>query len=117
MSFDKKNFRGFTLIELLIVITILAVIGAVAFISLSGRRGTADLTSTSQQIVATLREAQNRSVTQMQGVSWGVHFANPTNTSPFYALFSSTYGPTTTAGSYNLPPTVGYITSAIPLGS
>jgi hypothetical protein len=83
---------------------------------LLGRRSTADLTSTTSQIGAILREAESRSMAQTQGAAWGVHFGNPTNTAPFYALFYTAYSSSTTAAYYRLPTTVGYVASSVPQG-
>jgi prepilin-type N-terminal cleavage/methylation domain-containing protein len=109
--------KGFTLIEIVIAVAIIAVLGIAMVVSLLGRRSTTDLTSTASQIAALLREAESRSMSQTQGVSWGVYFGNPTNTTPFYALFSTAYGPTTTAGYYRLPTTIGYVASTVAPGS
>lgn len=55
---------------------------------------------------------------QEQGVSWGVHFANATNTAPFYAFMaSSTYSTATVVGYYRLPPSISYLTSTLASGA
>ncbi len=120
MDLFQKNItnrRAFTLIELIIVIGLMVAISLFVFPALFGRRNTADMQNTAQQIASLLRQAQNDSVSGKQGVSWGVHFENGTSTAPFYALFSSAYGATSTVAHYALPPTVGYVTSTLAAGS
>lgn len=109
--------RGFSLIEMVIVIAIIVILSVVTIVALSGKKNSNDLSSAVSQAVALLNEAQSRSVSQANDVSWGVHFANPTNTAPFYALFSSAYSSTSTLGFYRLPSDVGYATATLPLGS
>ena len=110
--------NGTTLVELLVVIAIVGILATVTFLNLFGTRRQNELNSTSQAIVALLREARSRSTTQVSSTSWGVHFENSIATKPFYALFfSSTYSPATTVGYYRLPPSVGYATSSILSGS
>lgn len=114
---SSKGIDGFTLIEMMIVVGIIVVIGAVIGISLVGRRATTELTSTTQEMVALLREAQSDSMAQSQGASWGVHFANTTNTTPFFALFKTSYSTSTTVGYYTLPATVQYATTSLAQGN
>ncbi len=110
------NEKGTTLFELMVVILIIAVLGAVAFVSLFGRTGQTELTSATQQAASLLREARSRSVSQTSSTSWGVHFGN--TSSSFYALFySSTYAQTTTISYYRLPPSVIYATASVPSAS
>ncbi|MGB7958176.1 MAG: type II secretion system protein, partial [Minisyncoccia bacterium] len=108
--------RGFTLIEVGIVVTIIAIMGVVAAIALTGRKNTNDLANTTTAVTALLREAESRSVTQVQGASWGIHFSNTTSTAPFYAIFYSYYSPTTTVGYYRLPSDIAYVPSTLPIG-
>ncbi len=108
--------RGFTLIETIMVVAIIMILGVVGILSLANRKNSNDLSTTVSQAAALLRQAESRSITETQGVAWGVHFANATKTAPFYALFYSSYSPTTTAGYYRLPSSVAYVTSTIPLG-
>lgn len=75
--------RGFTLVEALITIAIIMVIGVVGALSLTGKKNSNDLSSTVSQAASLLREAESRSITETQGMSWGVHFANATRTAPF----------------------------------
>jgi prepilin-type N-terminal cleavage/methylation domain-containing protein len=108
--------KGFTLIELLVTLAIMVVIGGVVFVGLSGKRGTSDLTSTTQQIETLLRQAQTDSMTQKNEAAWGVHFYNATGTGSFYALFSGTYNAGTAAAQYALPGDIEYSPSSVPLG-
>jgi type II secretory pathway pseudopilin PulG len=128
---EKKEFRvsyfmlhvfssGFTLVELLVIISLVIAISVVVLPNLLGNRNVRDLTNTASQIAALLRQAQNDSMVQTGGMSWGVHFQNATTTAPFYALFSSTssaYSASGTTGYYRLPNTVVYLTSTIPAGT
>lgn len=110
--------RGFTLLELLVVIALIIISAAVAYVSLAGKRSAADLTATTQQIGSLLRQAQNDAMTQKYDVAWGVHFSNATATAPFYVLFTTSYSTATVVGSpYLLPPTVSYVTSTLNSGA
>jgi len=115
--------KGFTLVELLVVFGIMIAISAIVFANLAGKRSNTDLTATTQQVATLLRQAQSDAVAQENGaaqgssVSWGVHFSNTTTTQPFYALFTGSYGATTTVGYYLLPPTVAYRTSTLAAGA
>jgi len=110
--------QGFTLIELLVVIALTIAIGAVIFANIAGRKSTTDLTAATQQVVVLLRQAQSDAMGQESDVAWGVHFANPTGTAPFYALFTTSYSTGTVVGSpYLLPSTVAYTTSTLAAGA
>ena len=110
--------RGFTLIELILVFGLMLAISAVSFAILSGRKTNTDLTATTQQIAALLRQAQSDAAAQEGDAPIGVHFANATNTRPFYALFTTSYSTATDVGSpYQLPPTVAYQTATLAQGA
>ena len=110
--------KGFTLVELIVVIALIIASGAVVFANLAGRRSTTDLTAATQQIGVLLRQAQSDAVEQESDVAWGVHFANPTGTAPFYALFTTSYSAGTVVGTpYLLPTTVAYTTSTLAPGA
>lgn len=109
--------RGFTLIELLIVIAITVVLASVVIINLGSRKLGTDLTVTTQQIATLLRQAQSDSMAQEGSGSWGVHFANPSTGTPFYALFSGSYATGSVMGQYRLPGTVVYRTSTLASGA
>ena len=113
-----RSFRnGFTLIELLVTILIFFVVGSIVLLNISGSRSKADLTSATEEIGASLREAQSNALNQKNGLAWGVHFSNATNTSPFFALFQGAYSTTGTVGYYVLPSSVSYVTSTLGFGS
>ncbi|MBI4993448.1 prepilin-type N-terminal cleavage/methylation domain-containing protein [Candidatus Wolfebacteria bacterium] len=82
--------KGFTLIELLIVLAIsiaLATIGAVNFVNYRNKQ---DVDLTVREIVAILRNAQDRTIAQESGSRFGVHFDNTNSNSGFYTLFMGT---------------------------
>ena len=115
----KKSLsrRAFTLVEIFVTIAILVIVAVFVFSNLLGGRNQADLSSATNQIVASARQAQSQSMAGSGSVTWGIHFANVTNTAPFYALFTgSSYASGTVQGRYPLPPTVNYITSTLPVG-
>ncbi len=66
--------KAFTLIELIISIGILAILAGVGFINIINYRHRQDITSTTQEIVEVLRNAQNRSLSQERrtGYIWHV---------------------------------------------
>jgi prepilin-type N-terminal cleavage/methylation domain-containing protein len=101
-----KNCQGFTLVEIMMAIGIIAIISIVSSLVLVGRRGTTDLTSTTQEITALLREAQSRSATQLNGATWGTYVGIATSGIPFYALYATSFSPTNTVGYYPFPPDV-----------
>jgi prepilin-type N-terminal cleavage/methylation domain-containing protein len=76
--------KGFTLVEVLITITILAAIAAVGGINLFGYYSRQNFELTIDEIMALIRDAQNRSLSQQdgnadgQGDQWGLHFENTT---------------------------------------
>ena len=98
-------------------LAVIVALSVVVVVSLVNQKNTNDLSSAVAQATALLGEAQSRSVTQTNNVSWGVHFSNATNTAPFYAIFSSSYSPTTSIGYYRLPPDVAYATATLPVGT
>ncbi len=83
----KSKNKGFTLIELLISIGIIVVLASISFVSLLGYKQRQSLVSATQEIVAVVRNAQDRSISQEGGSRWGVHFENPLGASAFYDLF------------------------------
>ncbi len=113
----NKDF-GFTIVELLVVLALVAAIAVVAGINLFGNRNKTDLASATQDIVASLRQAQSNAMSQNQNTAWGVYFNNATNTTPFFALISSsTYQTSTVAGQYPLPKSVLYDTATLASGA
>ena len=113
----RARRRGFSMIEIVVVVAIIVVLGVVGILSLGTRKGTTNLQDATKQIAAVLREAQNNSMSQSMGVAWGVRFANVTAPGPFFALFSSSYSASNTAGYYRMTDMVAYATSSLPVGS
>ena len=80
--------RGFTLIELLTILGITAILGSVGFISLQGFQAENLLDLTARELLADLRDAQQRSISQDQGAQWGVHLEATVSGADFYQVFS-----------------------------
>lgn len=113
----QRHAQGTTIIELVLVIGLIGILATIFLVNLQGRKGKTELTTTTQQMTALLREAQSRSVAQSSSTGWGVHFENSTNTVPFYALFGGTYSVSSNIGYYRLPATVNYSTSSLAIGA
>jgi prepilin-type N-terminal cleavage/methylation domain-containing protein len=114
---DRRH--GFTLIELLISISIMIILGTVAFVNFSGVQNANNLTLTAKQMATVLRQAQTQAIQNYQGGTWGVRFANGVGTpsSSFYAFFSGAYSTATTVAYYKLPSTIAFVTSTLPASS
>lgn len=95
-----------TLVEVMIVLGLLVVFGSLTVIYLPGYRIEQDLDFQVKNIVAVLRNIQQRSITQDSITAgsveqWGAHFENPAGNSGFYQSFRGTNYPGTTT-SYNV---------------
>lgn len=102
----NSKFRGgFTLIEFLIVIALIIVLAFFSWQGLSSFGGNQELDNTAVSISALLRDAQQRSVTQVDGKSWGVKFGGGR-----YFLLS-------TAQSVDGPITDWTVSTTVPLDS
>lgn len=114
---NQRPPNGFTVIEILVVVGIITLVSVISLATLVGRRSRAELDSTTKQIIALLREAQSRSASQEDGTVWGVHLENSSSTTPFYALFHTSYSATNTVSHNRLPSSVRYASSSIAWGS
>lgn len=109
--------KGHTILELFVVIAFIAIVAAVAMMSYAGRRGTAEFNSTAKQIVALLRQGQSQAMSQTKATNWSVYFHNATNTTPYFALVSSSsYVSSSVVERKTLPKSVVFATSSLPLG-
>ncbi len=119
--------RGFTLTEMLIVIAIVMVLGVALLLSAPGQKASLQVTSATQEIATTLREAQSRTMSgdengQTTNGFWGVEMANTTATAPYFGLFFATSTANITSsislvgGRYALPSSIAYTTSTLPSG-
>ena len=89
MKFSIFNFQfsiksGFTLIEFLIVISLIGVIVFFSWQGLANLGSKQELDNTVLSVTSLLRDAQQRSITQENGQSWGVRFKEDR-----YLLFST----------------------------
>lgn len=83
----NSDRRGFTLVELLISVAILAIMGAMGAVSLSGFRRDRQLELAASDITYTLRRAQSAAIAQENSSAWGVHFDNPSSGADSFSLF------------------------------
>ena len=102
----------------MIVVVIFVAVGVITLPFFFGSKSQSDLAAATQQIVASLRESQSHAMTQMNNVPWGVHFANPTNGTPYFAIYSGTnYSPNASQSNYRLPSSIVFDSSTVPAGS
>jgi len=95
-----KKVAGFTLVEILIVIGITATISVVGIGFYANQQKSKLLETTAQEIASYLKYAQQKSISQEQGLQWGVHFENPASGSDFYGLYTGASYSTTTEVKY-----------------
>lgn len=84
----KTATSGFTLLELLVTIGIISVVSVAAFLSLSGYGGAKSMERALEEMTAATKAAQNSSITQQDGKTWGVRFSNPATSTDKYEIFS-----------------------------
>ena len=71
-----KHNKGFTLIELLTVIGIISILVAVGVPSYLSLKNNVSFQNSVEEIINTLRMAQNKAITAQDGSDWGVYFEN-----------------------------------------
>lgn len=104
--------NGFTLLEILIAVAIIGLLLAIAVPSYSQLRKNVMLKNYTEDIVNTLRLAQNKSITSQDGKPWGVHFeTNPVNSYTLYRDDGSGYSGATSKTVYQLNGGVKIISS------
>lgn len=107
-SLNIKTNSGFTLPELLVIVAILVILTGLAIPTFLHFREESDLNDSAEEIINTLRVAQNKTLASEGASQWGVYFN--TSTSPHqYTLFQgSSYGSRTTSSDeiHKLPQTV-----------
>ncbi|HVO28607.1 MAG TPA: hypothetical protein VMT81_01340 [Candidatus Paceibacterota bacterium] len=111
------NRRAFTLVESIVTLALMVILAIVIAPSLLNGSHTNDLDNATEQITASTRDVQTKASSQAGGTAWGIHFANPTNSAPYYAVFQGASYASGTVTSYErLPSTLGYVSSTLPLG-
>ena len=78
--------KSFTLVELLLMVGILIILAAIAIPTFRSFQKEVDLNNSTEEIIATLRLAQNKTLASERASQWGVYFE--TTTQPHqYTLF------------------------------
>ncbi len=80
--------KGFSYIELMVVIALIIIIAAGSSVTLFRFTKMREPESALRSIVAVLRDAEQRSIVQQEGMYWGVRFTN-TDDRDSYVLFKS----------------------------
>ena len=82
--------RGFTLIEVLLVMGITAVLLVMGAINMLGYIGRQNLESETRAIVALMRDAQSKAMSQEEESRWGVYlYNNAGEDRDYYAIFQA----------------------------
>lgn len=97
--------KSFTLVEVLLSVGILVVLVSMVVVGLGAYKGRTAFDLDANQIVALLRNAQSRAVSQDRGQGWGVQFTNSGTTGSQYALF---WGTSYVTSSVVVAGTLGY---------
>lgn len=80
--------KGFSLIELVITLAIIVALAVVSLFGLAGYRGRQNISLSLDEVLAVVRDTQNRSITQEDGQQWGIRFNN--TTTDIYEVFQGT---------------------------
>lgn len=82
----SQKLKGFTIVELLVIVGILIILAAITIPNLRFFQKESDLNNTKEEIINTLRLAQNKTLASEEASQWGVYFT--TSTVPHqYILF------------------------------
>ena len=87
-SLKLKATDGFTLVEILTVLGILVVISGISVWGFSGLANIKTLDLAAEELVANLRDAQRRAITQENSSQWGVRINALSENTDFYEMFS-----------------------------
>lgn len=104
----SQKLKGLTLIELLVTVGILIILAAIVIPNLRFFQKESDLNNAAEEIINTLRLAQNKTLASEGASQYGVHF-DATSTPNQYILFKGTdYASRATSSDeiYKLPKTV-----------
>jgi prepilin-type N-terminal cleavage/methylation domain-containing protein len=74
MKTKNKKFLGFTAVEMIVTVSIIAIVCAIALPSLSKFHNQQVLQNTTEDIVTTLNEARNNTISSKNSNTYGVHF-------------------------------------------
>jgi prepilin-type N-terminal cleavage/methylation domain-containing protein len=83
----KNNRSGFTLIELLVVSSMTVILAGVGVSSYINQQRYSVLKNTAEEVVASLNDARQRSISQEESSNWGMRFNNSQTEVDSYALF------------------------------
>ncbi len=87
-----QNPKSFTLVELLVIVGILIVLIALSIPSFNFFQKKSDLNNSTEEIISTLRLAQNKTIASEGGSQWGVYFSTSTIPHQYILFKGSDYG-------------------------
>jgi prepilin-type N-terminal cleavage/methylation domain-containing protein len=98
----KNSGSGFTMIELLVVIALTAVLATIGFISIGGYRNENHLKDEGSKVAASLQNVHDNSVSQLNGVRWGMRFTNGTSSDTYQQFSGISFASGTPGAAYAL---------------
>jgi len=104
---ELKKKTGFTVIEILLTVSIIAILTSVGMVNYTRNYRITALKNAAEEIATGFRLAQQKSMSQEQGVAWGVHLNNADGANPYFDVFFNAYAPENIIHHYRLPDTVG----------
>lgn len=111
--------RGFTLIELVLVIAILSILAGIFITSFISAQKRSELDNSSQQIIAILKLAQNKTLASEQNSQYGVSFNTAASPHQYILFKGVNYVSRETSYDqvYSLPKTLGFFGVSLDGGS
>jgi len=100
--FFKNNQKGFALVELLVVIALTTILAAVFFLNLSGYNISNSLQRMGEEISAALRNTRQKSMSQENGLRWGMRFSNISSSQTYTIFGGQIFASSTFRNTYSL---------------
>lgn len=100
--------KGFTLVQLLVVMSIFIILTLIAVPSIRSFQRESDLNNSAEEIINTLRLAQNKTISSEGASQWGVYFSTTTDYHQYTLFKGSDYNSRATSSdeTHKLPKSV-----------
>ncbi|BCX16261.1 MAG: hypothetical protein KatS3mg098_490 [Candidatus Parcubacteria bacterium] len=82
-----KKEKAFTLYELIIVISLIAILATIGIVNFSSYKSKRNFDLDVEKVVESIRNTQQRSISQENKSSWSIRFTNSTSTDDYFEIF------------------------------